>query len=114
MHLLGPLIIDQLFFLSINGFIFTNNLTIGIRITLIGIEVSNYFSIFLGFVRIFPLICISWHFCTTPVPGFYLSIFVVMFNHGEIFEKIVSKLILILIECGHDFKFALSVWTDLN
>ena len=72
------------------------------------------FSIFLGFVRIFPLICISWHFCTTVAPRFYLSISVVMLNNGEDFEKIVSELILILIECGHHCKFPLSVLTDYN
>ena len=43
MYLLGPLIIDQLFFESINTFDFTNNLAIGIRATLIDIEPVNLF-----------------------------------------------------------------------
>ena len=36
-HLLSPLIIDELFFGSINAFVSTNNLAIGIIATLIGI-----------------------------------------------------------------------------
>ena len=43
MYLLDPLIIDQLFLGSINTFDFTNNLAIGIRATLIDIELVNLF-----------------------------------------------------------------------
>ena len=68
----------------------------------------------MGFVLIFPLIYISWIFRTTVAPRFYLSISAAMLNHGEDFENIVFELILILIECGHHCKFALSVLTDYN
>ena len=43
MYLLDLLIIDQLFFGSINTLDFINNLTIGIKAPLIDIEAVNFF-----------------------------------------------------------------------
>ena len=54
-HLLGLLIIDQLFFLSINAFILPINLIIGTRVTLVGIKYRIFYFLFLylmSFVRI--------------------------------------------------------------
>ena len=85
MYLLGLLIIDKLFLRLINTFDFTNNLTIGIRATLIDIKVVNFiFLYFLGLVCIFFDVSI---FCILAVLGFLLFFLVDVSNHREKFRK---------------------------